>query len=332
MDTRRIVIPAAEEILGGYFPVFDHGFVALIDYMGGDESIEQAARCSYSADPEARSIKERRTLIRYLFRHQHASPFEQVSVKVHLGMPIFVMRQWVRHRTAKLNEYSGRYSPMPMLFYAPEPDQVCYQSTANKQGRSGPVDHSTYLNFALDLTASRLDVEHNYVQALQAGIAKETARIDLPLSTYTYLYWKCDLRNLLHLIGLRSDPHAQWEIRQYSDALAGIVQRLCPIAFEAFLDYQMNAVAFTQAEMSALRCLAQFHASPVTWENPTQDMKEAVNDHLKHDGIHGREADEFWAKLRLRCRRDFSLDLAEMKTSEHFMRKVADHSIDITHA
>jgi thymidylate synthase (FAD) len=329
MDTNRIVVPEAEEILGGYFPVLDYGFVALIDYMGGDLAIERAARGSYNVGHEVRDIKDTKRLIRYLFRHHHSTPVESVEVQVHLGMPIFVVRQFIRHRTASASEYSGRYSPMPMIFYRPEPEQVCYQSTNNKQGRSGPVDEETLRLFYQNIGDTRMCLEDDYHMALQAGIARETARIDLPLSTYTYLYWKIDLRNLFHLIGLRSDPHAQWEIRAYSDVLAGIAQRVCPIAFEAFQDYQLGATTFSQAEMRALRALSHFHVSPLVWDNPPEQVKALINEVLADDGISGREATEFWDKLRLKTRRDFSLDLSTMKLSTYFMDIVKQHSCEV---
>lgn len=329
MDTRRIVVPAAEEILGGYFPVLDHGFVALIDYMGGDLAIERAARCSYTVGPEVRDIKETRRLIRYLVRHFHSTPLEQAEIQVHMGMPIFVMRQWIRHRASHVNEFSGRYSPMPMMFYRPTAEQVCYQSTNNKQGRSGPVEGDVFDWFELNRQEIESVAIEDYKKSLHAGIARETARIDLPLSTYTYLYWKCDVRNLLHLIGLRSDPHAQWEIRAYSDVLAGIARRVCPLAFDAFQDYQLNAVTFSQAELRGIRALSQFHVSPLAWDNPPESAKLAVNEVLKEYGILGREADEFWAKLRLQTKRDFSLDLAAARSADYFLKIVDDHSLEL---
>jgi thymidylate synthase (FAD) len=329
MNTKRVVVPDAEEILGAYFPVLDHGFVSLLDYMGGDVAIERAARCSYTIGQEVRSIDQTKNLIRYLFRHRHTSPFEQVELQFHMGLPIFVMRQLGRHRTSQYNEFSGRYSPMPMMYYTPEPDQVCYQSGDNKQGRSGPVDEFLYNRFASNLVTSRLHDADYYQAALQAGIAKETARIDLPLSTYTFIYWKINLRNLLHLIGLRSDPHAQWEIRVYSDLLAGIARRVCPLAFDAFQDYQLNSISFSQAELRGIRALSHFHVSPLVWDNPPEPIKVEINEVLEEYGIKGREAAEFWAKLRLQTKRDFSLDLSQVKPADYYMQMVANHSLEV---
>jgi thymidylate synthase (FAD) len=319
--TKRLTIPAAEEVLDKYFPVLDYGFVALTDYMGGDASVEKSARVSYGAG--TRKVSDTRNLLRYLYRHKHTSPFEQVEMQFHIGLPIFVMRQLVRHRTANLNEYSGRYSVMPLMFYTPQREQVSYQSTSNKQGREGILDEKDYEIFVGDLEDGRKVISDNYCGNIRADVSRELARIDLPLSTYTFCYWKMDLRNMLHMIGLRSDPHAQWEIRAFSDVLAGIVQRIAPISFDAFLDYQMDSVSFSQAELPALNLLGVANSM---WR--AEDTKVVINNCLLENGIKGREADEFWKKVQTKQKRDFSLDLSAAKPPEYFAKMMEEHAVE----
>lgn len=316
MDTDRLVIAGAEELLGRYFPVLDHGFVSLIDYMGGDLSIERAARCSYVIGHEVRGVKETRHLIRYLMRHRHTSPFEQVEFQFHIGLPIFVMRQLVRHRTANLNEFSGRYSVMPLLFYTPPSHRVCVQSQSNRQGSGERVSESYYDEVVGRLDSCRATTSEIYRDLIDDGVAKEIARIDLPLSTYTYAYWKMDLRNLLHLIGLRSDPHAQEEVRGYSDVFAGVARAVAPLAFEAFLDYQFEGATFGRAEMELIREV-MLSGYGGRWEEETGRF-----------GIFGREHDEFVSKLRPRERRDFSLDASRAKDASYFMDLVNRYAIE----
>ncbi len=322
MNTKRLTVPAAEEVLDLYFPVLDYGFVALTDYMGGDLSVEKSARVSYGSG--TRKLSDTKHLLRYLYRHRHTSPFEQVEMQFHIGLPIFVMRQLVRHRTANLNEYSGRYSIMPLMYYTPEREQVAFQSTNNKQGRAGVVDVETYEEYLNGTEFTRGIASSNYTNHLKSDIARELARIDLPLSTYTFCYWKMDLRNMLHMIGLRSDPHAQWEIRAFSDVMAGIVQRVAPLAFDAFLDYQMNSVQFSQDEMLAL---SMYYQSSSIFDSAS--VKKAVDGTLASRGIRGREVDEFWSKLESREKRDFSLDLATAKSPEFYAKLMEDHSVEM---
>src|SRR5689334_5700180 len=204
-DTKRPTSPAAEEILGLYFPVLDHGFVSLVDYMGTDECIERAARVSYGYGTRKKS--QTRGLLRYLRRHKHTTPSEMVELKFHCSMPMFVARQWIRHRTANVNEYSGRYSLMPMLFYTPPAEQLQKQSKKNNQGRSGQaVDQELYAEAMEHLTRVRDASRAAYEWMTGEDIARELARIDLPLSTYTQWYWKIDLHNLLHFLTLRVIP------------------------------------------------------------------------------------------------------------------------------
>lgn len=334
MNTKRIVVDAAEEVMNAYFPVLDHGFVALKDYMGSDQSVEESARVSFAA--EARHIHDTRGLIRYLMRHKHTSPFEMVEMRFHIGLPIFVMRQLVRHRTANLNEYSGRYSVMPQLFYTPAREQMALQSTTNKQGRSetilGQEEYDKYLRV---LSSLRHEASENYKDLLSEGVAKELARLDLPLSMYTYCYWKIDLRNLFNVISLRSDPHAQWEIQKYSDTLAGIAYRLCPIAFEAFEDYCMGTVTYTRAEQAALVYLSNLSMG-TGLQYPTDTTRSRVNGLLDSLGVYftkggkeSREQTEFWDKLKIAEKREFMLDVSEAKPSSFFEDMVKQHAVEI---
>ncbi|NNF27391.1 MAG: FAD-dependent thymidylate synthase, partial [Gemmatimonadetes bacterium] len=202
MDTKRPTVPAAEEILGGYFPVLDHGFVALVDYMGTDDSVERAARVSYGYG--TRKVSRTRGLIRYLRRHLHTTPSEMVEFKFHCAMPMFVARQWIRHRTASVNEYSARYSLMPLLFHRPDEAQFGLQSAVNNQGRAlGTASREVYDEAVRRWDAIRAQAAEGYAWMVEENVAREIARIDLPLSTYTQWYWKIDLHNLLHFLTLR---------------------------------------------------------------------------------------------------------------------------------
>lgn len=242
----------ADKLIGKEFKVLDHGFVRLVDYMGDDGAIVQAARVSYGKG--TKKVSRDRELIRYLLGHQHTSPFEMVEFKFHVKLPIFVARQWIRHRTANVNEYSGRYSVMKEEFYQPEAEQIRLQSDVNRQGRSDeqfPADlQEDFLSHASDI---QKQVYERYTRYIGAGLAREIARINLPLSLYTEWYWKIDLHNLLHFLRLRMDPHAQYEIRQYANVMAEIVKAVCPITWEAFEDYILNAQKFSAIELKILR-------------------------------------------------------------------------------
>lgn len=248
----HIINPKAEEILDKEFKVLNHGFVRLVDYMGGDESIVQAARVSYGKG--TKTVSEDRTLIRYLMRHQHTTPFEMVEFKFHVKLPIFVARQWIRHRTANVNEYSGRYSIMPEEFYVPDESTIKYQSQANKQGRDEeevpPEIRKRVLQILLAEQKSAFD---GYKEMLNYNIARELARINLPLSLYTQWYWKIDLHNLFHFLKLRLDKHAQYEIRAYAETMAEIVKAVVPMAYEAFEDYVLNSITFSKQELQLLK-------------------------------------------------------------------------------
>ncbi len=244
--------PQADALLDKEFKVLDHGFVRLVDYMGDDTAIVQAARVSYGKG--TKKVSEDRGLIRYLMRHRHTSPFEMVEFKFHVKLPIFVARQWIRHRTANVNEYSGRYSVMKEEFYLPPPEDIRYQSTVNKQGRSSEEVPAELKQKLLDfLTSTHSNSYQHYHEFIEAGLARELARIGLPLSLYTEWYWKIDLHNLFHFLHLRLDPHAQQEIRAYAKVMADMVKTVCPMAFEAFMDYRMNALYFSAPELTALK-------------------------------------------------------------------------------
>lgn len=271
-----------EALVGKEFPCLDKGFVRLIDVMGDDAAIVQAARVSYGAG--TKKVNEDVGLIRYLMRHLHTTPFEMVEFKFHVKLPIFVARQWIRHRTANVNEYSGRYSEMKDEFYVPAIDQVRAQSSTNKQGRADeafdPAEAERIRQGMLD-TQTRLYAE--YQGLLEGDLAREIARINLPVSNYTEWYWKVDLHNLFHFLKLRIDPHAQYEIRVYGEVMAQIVKAAVPVAYEAFEDYILHARRFSRRERAALKAML-----------PSLEVDPAV---LEAAGLKGREAQEFLAKL-----------------------------------
>ena len=244
-------VPAADEILNKQFKVLDRGFVRLVDYMGGDHSIVQSARVSYGAG--TKSVREDKGLINYLLRNWHTSPFEQVQLTFHCKMPIFVARQWVRHRTARLNEVSGRYSIMTDEFYVPDEARIQFQSPDNKQG-SGDSMPADYAKRMLDeIGGDQEQLYAHYEEMVEQGMARELARINLPLSLYTEWYWQIDLHNLFHFLRLRLDPHAQYEIRVYAEAMAECARRVCPVAYEAFEEHILNSRTFSRGEMRVLR-------------------------------------------------------------------------------
>ena len=303
----RPSVQAADEILGGYFPVLDHGFVSLVDYMGGDEAIEAAARVSYGAG--TRRVRERRGLIRYLHRHKHTTPFEMVEMKFHCAMPIFIARQWIRHRTASVNEMSARYSILPTLFYTPEQEYMGLQSQSNRQGReSGSVNPAVYAEAVRMWRASRNVATNLYDRLNDEKVARELARIDLPLSIYTQWYWKCNLHNLLHFLTLRVDSHAQWEIRAFGQVMAGMMKRVAPLAYEAWIDYDVTGARLSGQEREAIAAALK--------EGRTIDD---IDSELK-----GRELAEFSGKLEPSSRPDFELDLRSMMTAEEMQRKQED--------
>ena len=315
--TNRPTSPAAEEILGRYFPVLDHGFVSLIDYMGTDECIERAARVSYGYGTRKQSLT--RGLLRYLRRHKHTTPSEMVELKFHCCMPIFIARQWIRHRTANVNEYSGRYSLVPLLFYMPETDQLQTQSKRNNQGRSGvAVDPKLHAEAVARWNTSREHATQTYEWLTGNEIARELARIDLPLSTYTQWYWKIDLHNLLHFLTLRVDSHAQWEIQEFGRVMAGMLKRVAPLSYEAWIDYDVCGGNVSRMELDVLRGLISTDGTGLRTSGGSVDRAA-----LLAQGLSTREADELLAKLSPKAVPDFELDLSTAQAGEVFAERFA---------
>jgi thymidylate synthase (FAD) len=249
----RPSVPEADRLIGVKRPVLSHGFVVLVDYMGNDAAIVQAARVSYG--PGTKSIRDDRGLIRYLLRHRHTTPFEMVEFKFLMRLPIYVARQIVRHRSASLNEFSQRYSIVPDEFDLPAPEDIRQQSTRNRQGRAEPLPREVAERFRSDLDRVSHEAYLAYSAALQAGVARETARMILPLAYYTQWYWKIDLWNLLHFLSLRLDAHSQEETRLYAAEIAQAVRAVCPVAYEAFEDFVLGSVSLSGKERLAIRSL-----------------------------------------------------------------------------
>jgi thymidylate synthase (FAD) len=246
----HLIVPEAEALLDVEIPVLDHGFVRLVDYCGGDQRIVQSARVSYGAG--TKSFRQDRGLIHYLMRNAHTSPFEQVSLTFHCKMPIFVARQWVRHRTARLNEISARYSVMKDEFYLPEPDKVSFQSVDNKQGRGDALNADDAAEVIKDLGEVGRFAYEKYQKMVESGVARELARTVLPVSLYTEWYWQIDLHNLFHFLKLRLDSHAQYEIRVYAEAMAKCAKAVAPMAYEAFEEHILCGQNLSRAEAVAL--------------------------------------------------------------------------------
>jgi thymidylate synthase (FAD) len=261
--TARPTVPALEAMLYTAFPVLDHGFVRVIDYMGDDAAIVQAARVSYGRG--TRRVSEDAGLIRYLMRHRHSTPFEMCEIKYHVKLPIFVARQWIRHRTANVNEYSARYSILDREFYIPAPAQLAAQSVSNRQGRGSALSGDEAEEV---LTLLREDAARNYdhyaamlnedadgqaVDPGRQGLARELARMNLTLNTYTQWYWKTDLHNLFHFLSLRADAHAQYEIRVYAEAMLQTVDAWVPQAARAFRDYRLGAATLSASMLEVVK-------------------------------------------------------------------------------
>jgi thymidylate synthase (FAD) len=254
-QTLRAVSEGMEAHLYRAHPVLDHGFIRVIDYMGDDSAIVQAARVSYGAG--TKHVQNDEGLIRYLMRHWHSTPFEMCEIKLHVKLPVFVARQWIRHRTANVNEYSARYSILDREFYIPAPDQLAAQSTVNNQGR-GEVLTGEEAARVLDLLKSDANRAYDHYEAMlsqdgQQGLARELARMNLPANIYTQWYWKVDLHNLFHFLRLRADPHAQYEIRVYAEAIAACVRDWVPLAYAAFEDYRMGGVTLSAKAIAVLK-------------------------------------------------------------------------------
>lgn len=289
-DTRRATVPALEEILYEPILVLDHGLLRVIDYMGDDAAVVQAARVSYGRG--TKKVREDRGLIRYLMRHRHTTPFEMCEIKFHVKLPIFVARQWIRHRTANVNEYSARYSILDREFYIPDAKALASQSRTNRQGRGEVLEgeeaasvlrmlrddaERCYANYREMLNE---DEAENVVDSSRKGLARELARMNLTLNTYTQWYWKIDLHNLMHFLSLRADPHAQFEIRVYGEAMLDVLRRWVPLTHEAFLEYRKEGAFLSRGALSVL--------------NRLLDGEKVAE---KNSGLSGREWRELMAVL-----------------------------------
>ena len=254
-QTLRAVAPGMEDHLYTAYPVLDHGFVRVIDYMGDDAAICQAARVSYGKG--TKSVSNDEGLIRYLMRHWHSTPFEMCEVKLHVKLPVFVARQWIRHRTANVNEYSARYSILDREFYIPAPEHVAAQSTVNNQGRGEVLQGAEAARVLEILKADSARAYDNYEAMIsqdgQAGLARELARMNLPANIYTQWYWKVDLHNLFHFLRLRADAHAQYEIRVYAEEICKLVADWVPFAYRAFEDYRMGGATLSATALDCIR-------------------------------------------------------------------------------
>lgn len=272
--TFRAVCPALEEILYQPIPILDHGFIRVIDYMGDDSAIVQAARVSYGKG--TKKVNEDAGLINYLLRHRHSTPFEMCEIKFHVKLPIFIARQWIRHRTANVNEYSARYSILDREFYIPAPEQLAAQSTSNRQGRGDLVEGAEAKRVFDLLKKDSTQVYDHYIEMLNEtesgekikpeskGLARELARMNLTLNYYTQWYWKVDLHNFMHFLSLRADPHAQYEIRVYAEAMLDVLKRWLPITYEAFMNYRVGGASLSAKGLASIRKM-------LAGENVTQE-------------------------------------------------------------
>lgn len=262
-QTYRDVAPELEAILYEPIPVLDHGFIRVIDYMGTDSAIVQAARVSYGKG--TKKTREDAGLINYLLRHRHTTPFEMCEIKLHIKLPIFIARQWIRHRTANVNEYSGRYSILDREFYVPAPEQLAAQSVSNRQGRGDVLEGEEAQRVLQILKSDAQQCYDHYQEMLnedevgnaldhdKCGLARELARMNLPVNFYTQWYWKIDLHNFMHFLALRADDHAQYEIRVYAQAMLDVLKKWVPTTYEAFMDYRMGATEVSKKGMDAVR-------------------------------------------------------------------------------
>ncbi|CAO3446277.1 Thymidylate synthase ThyX (EC 2.1.1.148) [Azospirillum argentinense] len=263
--TRRATVPALEEILYEPLEVLDHGFVRVVDYMGDDSAVVQAARVSYGKG--TKKVTEDAGLIKYLMRHRHSTPFEMCEIKFHVKLPIFVARQWIRHRTANVNEYSARYSILDREFYIPTPENLGAQAVVNRQGRGDVLQGDEAASVMKLLRDDSETVYAHYEEMLnqredgttiaegRQGLARELARMNLTLNYYTQWYWKVDLHNLLHFLSLRADPHAQYEIRVYAEAMLDVVKRWVPAVFDAFSEYRLGGTHMSKTGLEVVKRL-----------------------------------------------------------------------------
>lgn len=251
--TKRTAVKEIDEILYEEHKVLDHGFIRVVDYMGSDSAIVQAARVSYGKG--TKQISQDEALIKYLMRHHHTTPFEMCEIKFHVKLPIFVARQWIRHRTANVNEYSARYSILDNEFYIPKPEQIAKQSDNNKQGSGEAFDPDTSKEIIDSLTNDSNLVYSHYEKFIEQGLAREIARTNLTLNYYTQFYWKIDLHNLLHFLKLRADKHAQYEIRVYAEVMLDIIKKWVPLAYNAFVEYCLESACISRTGLEIIRKL-----------------------------------------------------------------------------
>ncbi len=285
--TARATSPALEAILFEPFPLLDHGFIRVIDYMGDDGAIVQAARVSYGKG--TKKVSEDQGLINYLMRHRHTTPFEMCEIKFHVKMPIFVARQWLRHRTANVNEYSARYSVLDREFYLPRPEHIAAQSTSNNQGREDVLmgqdakrvldylKHDALLTYKHYQEMLNVDDEGNVIDIQWSSVARELARMNLPVNFYTQFYWKIDLHNFMHFLSLRADPHAQYEIRVYAERMLEILKAWVPLTYNAFIEYKMGATHLSKTATDILkRCLRGEKVIPSSSGFGAREWRELV--------------------------------------------------------
>ena len=286
-ETHRVTVPALEEIIYEPIPILDHGFVRVVDYMGDDSAIVQAARVSYGKG--TKKLSDDAGLINYLLRHRHTTPFEMCEIKYHVKVPIFIARQWIRHRTANVNEYSARYSVLDREFYIPNFEQLAVQSKQNHQGRGDLLegDEAQHVLDLLKEDATRNydhyvemlneDPDGNVIDEGRGGLARELARMNLTLNTYTQWYWKIDLHNLLHFLSLRADTHAQYEIRVYAEAMLETIKRWVPIAHKAYLQYRVGGVSVSAAGLDIIKnLLAGKHVTQQTSKMSKREWSELM--------------------------------------------------------
>jgi thymidylate synthase (FAD) len=318
----------ADEILGVYFPVLDNGFIALVDYMGNDQSIVDAARTSYAKG--TKTVSDNRGLIRRLMRDRHTSPFEFVELKFHVRAPLYVIQQWLRHRTSNFCQESHRFSEIKDDFQKTKPDAWRLQNKDNKQGSDGFLrtrrekgqDYEDYWDgqelCGEEKTLHNL-LRNTYNRRINAGIAREQARKDIPHSTYSSIYIKSDLHNLLHFLRLRTAPDAQLEIREYANLIAGMTKRVCPITFEAWIDYAYTSTNFTRLDMEFMYFLiSEYSESSIgDWQGVYELDCECFIDKIHEKiGMSTREYKEFWGKLKRKDIPNFDLDLSKAIKSE----------------
>jgi thymidylate synthase (FAD) len=311
-------------LIDRYFPVLDNGFIALKDFMGDDNAVVQAARVSYGVG--TKKVSEDRGLIRYLKAHKHTTPFEMVEFKFHMAMPILVARQWIRHRTASVNEYSGRYSLMPQMFYTPTLENFATQSLKNRQGRS--EQHLTpeqKEHWDIELGKHRANATQLYVGLLGDDVAKELARMDMPLSMYTYWYWKIDLHNLMHFLSLRMDSHAQYEIRVYANIIGGMLKEIVPDSWGAFVDYVLMAKTFSRGDLKMLSWYHSMLRGDSAWHLNEHNTHIAEQYGTQECGFSKREFIAFWDKILMPAEvPDYTLSLDQSKDSGYYEQAIQD--------